>query len=145
MCKKLGCLALASLLLALGCDQTRFNIFKGIDAPPPTKVPAKEQLIAYLNDNAGRVQTIRSDTLSLTVYQGLQSGGLSGKMMVEKPRGLRMAADMAGSRVVDMGSNQQEFWYWVSKADPPYQFYCSYDALHGGQVKRMPFPFQPEW
>src|SRR5213078_3787215 len=29
--------------------------------------------------------------------------------------------------------------------DPPYQFYCSYNALEAGPVKYMSFPFQPEW
>src|SRR5262245_3393768 len=135
----------AGLFFVVGCDQTRFNIFRGNDPPPSGKPPSVEQLVAYLNDNAGRIQTIRSDYLSLTVHQGLQSGGLSGKIMVEKPRGLRLMANMAGSNVVDMGSNQEEFWYWVSKADPPYQFYCSYNALKAGGVRHMPFPFQPEW
>src|SRR5207253_1607563 len=138
-------IGLGCLLLALGCDQTRFNIFKGMDPPPPTKPPTTEQVVAYLNENASRIQTVRSDELWLTVHQGLQSGGLKGKMMVEKPRGLRLVADMAGSSVVDMGSNPQEFWYWISKAEPPYQFYCSYAALQAGPVKYMSFPFQPEW
>lgn len=133
------------LLLVLGCDQTRWNIFKNNEPPPPTKVPTAEQLVKYLNDNAGLVHTLHTDNLSLTCYQGIQSWGLTGKMVTEKPRNLRMVADVGGSRVVDMGSNAQEFWYWVSKADPPYQFFCSYEALRSGQVKHMPFPFQPEW
>src|SRR5262245_45175063 len=89
----------AGLLFVVGCDQTRFNIFRGNDPPPSGKPPSAEQLVAYLNDNAGRMQTIRSDTLSLTANQGLQSLGLTGKLVVEKPRGLRLVADMAGNRM----------------------------------------------
>jgi hypothetical protein len=45
---------------------------------------------------------------------------------------------------VDIGSNNQEFWYWIPRGDK-HQFFCSYDALEQNKVKFMPFPFQPEW
>jgi hypothetical protein len=45
---------------------------------------------------------------------------------------------------VDLGSNDQEFWYWIKKG-APYQFYCSYQAMEQGKVQKMPFPFQPDW
>lgn len=141
-------IVLSGLLLPLGCDHTRWNLFKGNEPPPPpTKVQTAEQLVNYLNDNAGRIQTLRTDNLSLTVSQGLGvlSFGLTGKVMAEKPRNLRLVADVGGSRMVDMGSNDQEFWFWVSKGDPPYQFFCSYKALKEGQVKFMPVPFEPDW
>ena len=66
-------------------------------------------------------------------------------MVTQKPRNFRLGAKTLGNPVVDLGSNDQEFWYWISKADPPYQVYCSYKDLNDGRVKRMPFPFQPEW
>ncbi len=139
-------IALGCLLLVLGCDHTRWNIFRGPDPPPATKVPSADQLVAYLNDNAGRIQTLSSDNLSMTCSQGLQSIGLnSGKIRLEKPRNLRLVADLAGKRALDLGSNDQEFWFWISELKPPYQFYCSHKALQEGKVKSMPFPFQPDW
>jgi hypothetical protein len=42
-----------------------------------------------------------------------------------------------------MGSNDQEFWYWIKRAQPAYVYHCSYDDYRRGV--RMPFPFQPEW
>ncbi len=81
----------------------------------------------------------------MTCSQGLQSFGLRGTMVTEKPRNFRLGAKTLGNPVVDLGSNDQEFWYWISKADPPYQVYCSYKDLNEGQVRRMPFPFQPQW
>jgi hypothetical protein len=49
-----------------------------------------------------------------------------------------------GNTAVDMGSNDREFWYWISKAEPPYLFHCAYEDFARGQA-RMPFPFQPDW
>src|SRR5262249_54514000 len=35
------------------------------------------------------------------------------------------------------------FWYWISKADPPYVYHCSYRELSTGKV-HVPFPFHPD-
>src|SRR5262249_27578444 len=48
-----------------------------------------------------------------------------------------------GQPTVDIGSNDQEFWYWISKAKPPYVFHCAYTDLDRGGVP-LPFPFQPD-
>lgn len=137
------------LLSLLGCTSTRWGFVKpdrptggGVGSPEVQSVAA---LVDYLNDNSRRIQSVRVDDLDLTCSQGSQSFGLRGQMVTQKPRGFRMGAKALGSPVVDLGSNEQEFWYWISKADPPYQVYCSYKDLAEGRVRRMPFPFQPEW
>jgi hypothetical protein len=55
-----------------------------------------------------------------------------------------MSAKVLGNTAVDMGSNNNEFWYWISKAEPPYLFHCSYTDFAQGRAA-MPFPFQPDW
>lgn len=137
---------LGVLALALGCTNTRFNFIKGPEqkAPPPSGYPTAPALVGYLNDNASRLQTIRSVDLDLTCSVGMQSFGLRGKMISQSPRNFLMSADTLGNRVVDLGSNDKEFWYWMSKGDP-FQIYCSYKDLEEGRVKRLPFPFQPQW
>ncbi len=61
---------------------------------------------------------------------------------MRKPRNFRLQAQILSQPAVDIGSNDQEFWYWISKNEPPYLFHCSYDALSRGT--RIPFPFQPD-
>jgi hypothetical protein len=134
------------LLLALtGC--TRWGMLKPEQntAPPPGSTPSVVAIVKYLDDNAARIQTVRSTDLDITCSLGLQSFGLRGKMIAQKPRNFLMGADSLGKRMVDLGSNDQEFWFWISKNDPPYQFYCSYKDLAGGRVRQMPLPFQPDW
>src|SRR5262249_5888898 len=48
-----------------------------------------------------------------------------------------------GKPEVDVGSNEQEFWFWVARDESHCLYFCRYDDLTRGQV-RMPFPFQPE-
>jgi hypothetical protein len=113
-------------------------------APANTPPPTKEALISYLNDNASRIQSIDCRDLHIDVSSGLQSAGVSGKLVCEKPRNFRLGAFAMGAQEVDMGSNDKEFWYWIHRAEPPYLVHCNYDDLNNGKA-RMPFPFQPEW
>src|SRR5205823_6411128 len=45
--------------------------------------------------------------------------------------------------IVDLGSNNEEFWYWFSKDTQPYVYHCSYADLARPGVE-IPFPFQPD-
>src|SRR4029078_5880788 len=65
-------------------------------------------------------------------------------MVCKKPGNFKLVASVVGNQAVDLGSNDQEFWFWISKAEPPYLFHCSYNDFARGGV-RLPFPFQPEW
>jgi hypothetical protein len=50
---------------------------------------------------------------------------------------------VVGQPKMDIGSNDNEFWYWISEIRPPYVYHCSYAEMARGGV-RLPFPFQPE-
>jgi hypothetical protein len=110
------------------------------------KIPPEADVIAQLNDNARRVQAFECRSVDIDAKQGAQSFGLQGMLACQKPHGFRMVASALGSDEVDIGSNDQEFWYWLKRAEPkPYVFHCSYEDLNRGNVRYMPFPFQPDW
>lgn len=132
---------------AAGCSSTRWGFVKN-DTPKPAvagDVPSVAALVDYLNNNANRMDSLHVEHLDMTCTHGSQSFGVSGHMVTQKPRNFRLGAKAVGNPVVDLGSNDNEFWYWIGKAKPPYQVFCSYQDLHDGRVRRMPFPFQPEW
>lgn len=141
-------LALGTVLLLAGCNQFRgwhggpTGETKAVrpDAPQPTA----EALVNYLNDCSRRLQSIDCSELDLDAKQNMNGGSLRGWMVCSKPRSFRMTAKLVGKDVADMGSNEQEFWWWIGQSDPPYLFHCSYDAMQNNRV-RMSLPFQPEW
>lgn len=140
---------LALALLSCGCSE-RFGILRpqrntAAAQPIPKNVPTAEQLVAYLNDNSSRIQGLSSSSVDITVSADGQSFGLRGKLMAQKNRNFRMNAGTLGKNMVDLGSNDKEFWYWVSELRPNHQFYCNYDDMAGGRVKFMPLPVQPDW
>jgi hypothetical protein len=135
--------------LAAGCD-----FFKQAHRPDPPvanrPLPrdlTAEKLVVLLNENANRVQSLRSEDLDMDCKQGGAFGqavNVNAKMVCQKPRNFMLRASSIAGSEVDLGSNDREFWFWIKRADPPYQYHCSYDDYRRGTVN-LPFPFQPEW
>ncbi len=136
----------AGLMLAVvGCGTlsgSRDN--RPAAGPVNTQTPTADKLINYVNANAARVESLESTDLGLEVKQGSQGGGLSGALFCQKPRNFRLRAKAVGKPMADFGSNDDEFWYWISQDKPPYLYHCSYADFSKGNVP-LPFPFQPDW
>ena len=141
--KKAPLLALLSVLV--GCNSWPGLRDRDTARNLPGETPSAQQLVAYLNNNGQRVQAIQCNQVSIDAKQGNQTApGLDGLMVCQKPRNFRLKAKVIGQPAVDIGSNNQEFWYWISKVEPvPYVFHCNYDELDKGNV-RLPFPFHPD-
>jgi hypothetical protein len=137
-----GGLALVVIGL-VGCNHTPI-IRDNTNPPPPpgAKQPDAPSLVNYLNQNAKLVQTVRAK-VDMDCKADGQSIALGGHMACQKPLNFRLKANVLGQPAVDLGSNSQEFWYWISKAQPPHVYFCSYRDLASGKV-RVPFPFQPD-
>ena len=104
--------------------------------------PNPADVVAFLNNNAARVNAIESNDVDIDLKIGNQPFGVSGDLHCQKPRNFRLRAKTMGKGVADIGSNSQEFWSW--NGDEKVLYYCSYDALSRGNVA-LPFPVQPEW
>ena len=112
----------------------------------PEGKPTEAQLVNYLNSNAKQIQSIECADVDLDVKSGSQSFGMQALMACRKNRNFRLKASAIGNPQADLGSNDQEFWFWIAKADPPYQYHCSYADLNNrGREIQLPFPIQPEW
>ncbi|MFO0814874.1 MAG: hypothetical protein U0796_16765 [Gemmatales bacterium] len=100
------------------------------------------ELVTHLNKYSAPVQSVESDKLDITVTQNGQPFGLDGKLAFQKGRNFRMVASAIGSTEADLGSNDQEFWFYMKRNDPPDLFFCSYNDLPSAQIK---LPLQPDW
>jgi hypothetical protein len=135
---------LAALLLA-GCSGSKWSFVRntGDNGRFSGEIPSAAQLVEQMNQNAQRIVSLECPDLDMDVKQGIQQFGLRGKLVCAKPRNFRLVAEAIGKRQADIGSNDQEFWYWIAKAEPPYLIHCSHEELARGVP--LPFPFQPEW
>ncbi len=132
------------LLLAGGCADTKWAFLrKSPDtARLPEGTPSADQLVAYLNANAQKIQSLECQELDVGCKENGREFGLRGTLVCQKPKNFRMRAHALGNTEADIGSNKDEFWYWIARGDNVL-VHCSYKDLP--RVSHVPFPFQPEW
>jgi hypothetical protein len=137
-------LALGLLLVLAGCPQRDLLTNNNNSRPPavvPPQAPEPAQLVRYLNDNAARIDGIQS-TVSMDCKQDRQSVGLDGILAASRSRNFRLTGKALGQPRVDVGSNDGEFWFWISENRPPYVYHCTHAELARGV--NLPFPFHPD-
>jgi hypothetical protein len=133
-------LGLALVLLA-GCSS-----WSGHREPPPpwgNVRPGAEQIVAYLDGNARRIQSLRVEDLDVTVQYGNQRFGASGMLAYQKPRNFRLIAYAGLQDQADIGSNDREFWFWFRQDKNNALYRCSYEDLP--QVRSLRIPVHPDW
>jgi hypothetical protein len=148
-----ACLGL--LCLSLGCD--KFRPPEPVAGPGVTtrwvsNPPRADELVGSLNRNSQVLTSIEAKDAYIKAKQGDEAIDLVSYVACQRgarpgtPPNFRLQCYVVGNSEVDIGSNSQEFWYWIKRAPQPYVFHCSY-ADYPEVAKRgsMPFPFQPEW
>lgn len=139
----------ALCIMAVGC-----NLFRPRPEAPDAKVPhvpvgdtsslTADTVVAYLNAQADRLQSLEANDISLTVKGPAGSPPtLDGSLMVQRPRYFRLVGKFLGSQEVLVGSNDERFWFWVKRDPSDALFHCSYADFEKGV--ELPFPFDPEW
>lgn len=110
--------------------------------PLPEDITA-DQLVDMMNDRAAKLHGIDAgDVVIRTKADGRSVPSLNGTLVCRKPLDFRLKGRKAFIPQVDIGSNSQEFWFWVRQSEEPL-LYCSYTDYKDGV--RLPFPFEPEW
>jgi hypothetical protein len=133
------------LTMAVGCAPESW-----MRKPTPSDVesvstgnPTAEPLLNYLNAEAHKIQSFQCERLELQARAQGGGGNVSGYLYCRAPHDFRLRGKAMGMDEVDMGSNDEEFWFWIKRASPNL-YHCSYRDFQQGGV-RLPFPFQPEW
>lgn len=138
-------LSLPIAVAMAGC----MGLTNGSKTPPPpaaavnTRPPTRDELLAFMNRNPQRLTSLETRDVELDITADREQVGVSATLYCQQPRNFRMRAKVIGNEVADIGSNEQEFWYWLSKSNPPDLIHCSYADMSRGV--RLPFPVQPEW
>ncbi|HAN98599.1 MAG TPA: hypothetical protein DCQ98_14710 [Planctomycetaceae bacterium] len=107
--------------------------------------PTAQELAAAVNANAGQVGQLQSQ-VRLSV-QDLP--GLSGQLIYERPRRLRLQARLlgVGGPGVDVGSNESDFWMWFQTSLPssgPMFVHANHERF-ASTLAQQRLPLQAEW
>ncbi|MBL9164733.1 MAG: hypothetical protein JNL18_18535 [Planctomycetaceae bacterium] len=144
------CLLLALVFCTSGasCTRTMRSPFAAWQPPAPQVLmtgSSLDQVIAAVNANAARIQSIQTNNASITVPGMPGIPLLGGKIAAQRPGRFHLVAGTAlTGDEVDMGSNDQQFWFWVKRNEPPALFYSRHDQFAGSAAQRM-MPIEPQW
>jgi hypothetical protein len=101
-----------------------------------------DQIVTLVNDNANRVQSLQSTQATLSL-PGAPS--LRATVALAPPRRLRLWADGSlTGRELDLGSNDELFWLWVRRNQPPAMFVCRHDQFATSNARQI-MPVEPQW
>lgn len=103
------------------------------------------QIVAAVNQNSSRIHSLLAPnaTFSVPGMPGLPL--LRGNLALERPRRFRLRAGtgLTGGEV-DLGSNDELFWLWAKRNDPP-AIYFARHAEHATGAARQMLPIEPAW
>ena len=113
-------------------------------SPPPRLLPPSptlEQVVEVVNRNSLQIRSFSTDRASI-------SGGgfpsLSASVAFERPQRFRLRATSLMGAELDLGSNDELFWFWVRRDQPPAVYYCRHDRYAVSPARQM-MPFEPRW
>ena len=143
--------ALIAVVALAGCRAAGFNDGLGRPAavaPKAAPAPEAAEYIERINANAERVTGLMaSPSINMASLDGRGfSGSTHGELAVERPRNFRLklvSPGMGLRDLADLGSNDQEFWFWSSQENKDRAIYvCEYDT--SGDAA-LPTAMQPDW
>ena len=118
-------------------------MMRGYPEPPTVLQPSPtlQQIMLAVNTNSERVLSIDSHaTLSGTGFPSLRAN-----VAFDRPRRIRMRAETAlTGPEVDLGSNDDLFWFWVKRSQPQALYFCRHDQLAVSSFRQI-MPLEPEW
>ena len=144
--RSIGLLLVVAALAASGasCPQALRGYQVGV-SPLPRVLPAQaslEQIVATVHDNTRRVRSYLAPQAVLAV-PGVPR--LSAQVACEPPRRFRLRAQTAVTgNELDIGSNDDLFWLWIRRHEPPVMLFCRHDAYAQSAAPQHQ-PQRAEW
>ena len=144
-------IAVVALFAGSGASCQRpltFSPFAAAGPPAPQVLPeaaTREQIIAAVNTNSSRVRSITATSASITIPDTMNLPILTANIAAERPNRVRITAGTAiTGQEMDVGSNDQLFWMWVRRNQPPAVYFCRHDQFANSAIRQM-MPVEPAW
>ena len=134
---------LLAMMATLGLGGCR-ALSTGSLAPKPSPLAERsfdvESFVAEHNRNVERIQSLEARP-SVSVG-GRYHVGVDGRLAMERPRNFKLELSGAGTPQADIGSNDEEFWFWL-RDDPDKSInWCRHEDVESSAI---PVSYQPDW
>ena len=137
----LGLLLLVLLTSGAGCPQL-VDQYRPAPARVLPEQPTLENIIQTVNDNSQRIESLYTTdaTVSVPLFPTLRAN-----LAYEQESRFRLFAETAlTGTAVDLGSNDEMFWFSAANSRPPTMYYCRHDEFNTSGA-RQSMPIEPGW
>jgi hypothetical protein len=133
-------LAMATLGLG-GC--VAFNRGSLVRAPRPVAERPLEldAFVVEHNRNAERVQSLQASP-TIAVKGKVMTALADGRMALVRPHNFSLLLKSHGATKANIGSNAEEFWFWVQNDNDKSIYWCDYSEL---ESSALAVTYQPDW
>jgi hypothetical protein len=133
-------LAMMATLGLGGCRALSNGSLVGKSPPRTERAFDVDAFVAEHNRNVERIQSLEArPTVSLG---GRMRAAADGRLAMERPRNFKLELLSAGSPRADIGSNDEEFWFWMQDDPEKSINWCRYEDVASSAV---PISYQPDW
>ena len=131
-------------LVAAGCHVRPYWLRSQQTELPPeafASQPTLDNVIYVLNANTQRVQRLQTENATLRV-DGIPA--LRANLAYEQPRNFRLLAQLSQftGRELDMGSNDELFWFWIRRDSQPSVYFARHAAFANSPARDL-IPIEP--
>jgi outer membrane lipoprotein-sorting protein len=132
---------------AAGCRTAGVSDLARPDPVLAAKGTSATEILAAHNRNAERIEVLKArPDLIFTVYDKPNRPPsrypVDGRLALERPRNFKLDIAHTATKVADIGSNDEEYWFWVKDRTQRVIYYCNYDEMGANAAAAG---FQPDW
>ncbi len=143
--------AAAAILVAasgISCMRSIRNPFASVGPPAPEVLlggASLNQIMEAVNQNSQKITSYQTNNASIRVPGSPGVPSLRGDLAAQRPGFVRLRAStqLTGSEV-DLGSNDQMFWVWFRRSEPPAMYGSRHDRYAGSAAQQY-MPIEPQW
>ena len=111
----------------------------------PQDSPLKKEVsnaVEIMNQRNADIESFLDENMSIVIQQDVAIR-LQGSIAYEKDNRFRLIINRRfGAKEADIGSNDQVFWFWTRRHNPPNLFYADHKDVYKSKLKT---PFHPLW
>lgn len=126
-------------LCGASCPTTRNPFYRQPVIPVLPANATLEQVVQVVNTNSAKIQTLSTSDALLSVPS---VPTLRADIAFQRPGRLRLRASSVLGAELDLGSNDELFWFWVGHSDPAV-YYCRHDQFETSRARNL-LPLRPE-
>lgn len=145
-----ACLLLLVVFCGSGatCSRGIRNPFAPVGPPAPEVLmvgSSLDQITTAVNQNSSRVVSYQTNNASISVPGMPGIPNLRGNIAAQQPGKVRLQASTAITGAeVDLGANDELFWFWVKRNEPPALYFSRLDQFAGSAAQQV-MPIEPKW